>query len=269
MAEPQSLLYFAYGSNLNLRRLCRRVGLTYNAEQCAQAIPAVLPDYQLVFNMFDSDQTHKANIMPVSGQVVEGLVLEIPLTGLAGLRQAEGFPTEYTETQLTVFTKNAAKSQQKSLQALTYLAHPRTLTPAGSPAAVYLGHLLAADETVFSAAYRKNLQAMMTLESHKNRHLVALEFKPGEPHSQQGAYLGIVQEYLPGLDPKQQDPKQQNPQATHPVRRLYCLTEPELLQLDHQHQAAHKPQRRQMLFELSSDCPNPENIGSRVFSWVY
>src|SRR3990172_10463463 len=84
------VLYFAYGSNLDLVRFRRR---------CPGAVVigrARLPDYQLAFTRYSrSERGGVADIVPQPGAVVWGALYEIDEACLGTLDEYEGAPPAY------------------------------------------------------------------------------------------------------------------------------------------------------------------------------
>ena len=116
------MLYFAYGSNLNLSHLDAYLdthGVTLDTEVSGQH--AFLHDYRLRTNYFAG--THGAgacNIEPAQGEWVEGVVMTITPAARDALRIKEGCPHRYEEIDLIVHTA----STQASVRALTYVVTP-------------------------------------------------------------------------------------------------------------------------------------------------
>ena len=116
------MLYFAYGSNLNL--------VHFRAYLASHGIPpddvenprrAILPDHRLRTNYLSC--VHRAgacNIEPVLGHAVEGVVMEISSTVRSALRVKEGWPVRYEETEVEVIVPPA----KTSVIAFTYVVNP-------------------------------------------------------------------------------------------------------------------------------------------------
>jgi gamma-glutamylcyclotransferase len=79
--------YFAYGSNMHLRRLRTRV------RSFVPLGPARLEGYRLAFHKLGRDGSGKCNVVPTGRvqDVVHGLLFELPEAELAALHRAEGF----------------------------------------------------------------------------------------------------------------------------------------------------------------------------------
>src|SRR3990172_11142414 len=88
VALPMSrLLYFAYGSNLDLRRFRRR------CPAAAVVGRARLPDHQLSFTRYSrTSKGGVADIVPEPGAEVWGALYEVDEPCLAALDEYEGVP---------------------------------------------------------------------------------------------------------------------------------------------------------------------------------
>lgn len=84
--EP-TVLYFAYGSNLNLERMKWRVD---NYEKICNYI---LKDHKLVFNI--GSGCAYANVLPKQGSEVEGVIYRISAFDLKSLDRCEAVPINY------------------------------------------------------------------------------------------------------------------------------------------------------------------------------
>lgn len=83
------MLYFAYGSNLNMLQMKKR---------CADSIPVArvsLKDYKLVFN-------HFADIIESKGDIVQGAIYEVSENDIKNLDEYEEYPDLYTKINVTV-----------------------------------------------------------------------------------------------------------------------------------------------------------------------
>ena len=91
------ILYFAYGSNLDLRRFRRRCpGATVAGR-------ARLPDYQLAFTRYSrAEKGGVADIVPQPGAEVWGALYEIEASCLAALDGYEGAPRAYRRSPVRV-----------------------------------------------------------------------------------------------------------------------------------------------------------------------
>lgn len=96
----KTVLYFAYGSNLDEEQM---------KERCPGARPAgiaTLPNHALAFGGFSHRWSGAvASVRRASGERVEGLLYRVPVAELATLDRAEGHPFSYLRTTRMVRTK--------------------------------------------------------------------------------------------------------------------------------------------------------------------
>lgn len=90
------LVYFAYGSNMNTKRIRSRVPLATVIGR------ARLLDKRMVCNKKGEDGSGKANLVDSPGDLVWGVLYEVDLAKLDKLDQAEG---GYQRTKLQVWTE--------------------------------------------------------------------------------------------------------------------------------------------------------------------
>jgi hypothetical protein len=113
-----TILYFAYGSNMDSARL------RYRVPSCRFRCIARLQKFQLRFHKRGNDGSGKCNVfftgMPADN--VFGVVYEIPLKEKAALDRAEGLGRGYNEQSLSVLSPD-----DKELQVRTYIADPRMI----------------------------------------------------------------------------------------------------------------------------------------------
>lgn len=124
--------YFAYGSNMNPARVAERIGRT------RRALSGVLPDHALRFDKASrvAGIAH-ANVVPVSGDRVEGALFELETPDQIRLMDPfEGYPREYGRHRLPVVT------HEGYIEAWVYIAAPGTTAGSLKPAWEYLAHLL-------------------------------------------------------------------------------------------------------------------------------
>ena len=93
------MLIFAYGSNMNLNRLTKRV------PSAVKVCNAFLPGYKLVCNKISKDGSAKANIMKTDNlaELVWGVLFTIDDKEKPLLDKAEGLGKGYNEDKLTFF----------------------------------------------------------------------------------------------------------------------------------------------------------------------
>lgn len=148
------VVYFAYGSNMNPRRMHAR-GVPF-----VRRTWALLRGYELRFNKRSQadPQRGAANIVPAAAGQVEGVVYELAVEGIERLDEFEGYPLHYTRETVRL---ELAGSEQA--EAIAYVAHASKVDDALLPAADYLAHLLEARD-VLSAEYLRMLEEVRTAD---------------------------------------------------------------------------------------------------------
>jgi len=115
--------YFAYGSNLNKKRM---------QERCPDAKPkfkAVLPNYKLVFIGWSREwKGGVASIKPIRGQNVPGAVWDISENDLRRLDRYEGYPTNYDRINVLVINEDGVAGK-----AIAYIKRQQTDETKPSP----------------------------------------------------------------------------------------------------------------------------------------
>ena len=91
-----NMLYFAYGMNTNKEQM------SWRCPKAQSLGVAELPEYELAF------RTH-ADIQPVPGSGMEGVLWDITDDCLSALDRLEGYPAYYTRYEVDVFHNNAWK----------------------------------------------------------------------------------------------------------------------------------------------------------------
>ena len=107
------VLYFAYGSNLDLRRFRRR------CPGASVVGRARLPDHQLAFTRYSRhEKGGVADIVPQPGAAVWGALYEVDDAGLAALDEYEGAPRAYRRETVRVVDDHAVEQE-----AIAYVAN--------------------------------------------------------------------------------------------------------------------------------------------------
>ena len=151
------MLYFAYGSNINLDHLGEYLdvrGVTMDTE--LQAEHALLYNFRLRTNYFASSHGAGAcNIEPAHDHHVEGVVMSITPAIQKILRLKEAHPRRYEEIEVVVHTA----STQASVRAVTYMVTPTHRLDFDLPVtARYRALILAgAKHFDFSKSYQREL----------------------------------------------------------------------------------------------------------------
>nr|WP_298413495.1 gamma-glutamylcyclotransferase family protein [uncultured Halomonas sp.] len=125
--------YFAYGSNMNVKRVAARVGRT------RRVLSGIMPDHELRFDKASRiPGIAHANVAPSIGRQVEGALFELMEPGQIALMDPfEGVPQDYRRERHTIETTQGA------IDAWVYRAHPERIQASLKPAREYLEHLLA------------------------------------------------------------------------------------------------------------------------------
>ena len=270
--NPEYLHYFAYGSNMNPKRLFQRLTQTDLRAPWISIQAAVLPEYRLVFNKHSADGSHKANIEPCPGAQVEGQVYTIHPDGLAGLRHAEAFPDQYLEHVVKV---RAVRSQQE-LEVMTYLATPKYTATTGAPRSEYLGNLLAAPDWALSPGYRQRLSETTTLEQRDDKHFIAVygTLRKGQAEQQalipEATHLGRGQtcdRYQ--LSVNQFPVVSKEPGISHVQVDVFLVNQDQLAQLDQYEQHPELYCREKTAIKMHEIARHPESKGTVIQSWMY
>lgn len=147
--------YFAYGSNMNSKRMEeKRVPFLKRRS-------AKLRGYKLKFNKIATRKTNEgyANIVADLNSIVEGVLYDVLESGLNRLNGYEGVPDgHYKRMQVTVQLHNG-----EEVEAITYIANPDKVKEKLKPRKKYLSHLLASKD-ILSEAYYKELEKTETLD---------------------------------------------------------------------------------------------------------
>jgi len=125
-----TLLYFAYGSNMHAGRLRARVN---------SAVPlgvARLPEHELAFHKRGADGSGKANIVPVPGIEVWGVIYSVSVAHVAVLDAIEG--PGYARSELCVIGEDSGDK----VSVFSYQARAGAIVPALKPFNWYLDFLL-------------------------------------------------------------------------------------------------------------------------------
>lgn len=99
------MLIFAYGSNMNIKRLTQRV------PSATKVTNVFLPGYKLICNKVSKDGSAKANIVKsgIAADIVWGVLFKIHKKEKLLLDKAEGLGKGYSEDCLTFTDENSLK----------------------------------------------------------------------------------------------------------------------------------------------------------------
>ena len=153
--------YFAYGSNMNVRRMKERKITFSDSERCA----AHLCGYHLEFNKVANDNPLMgyANIVLDGSGLVEGVLYNIDAASLPILDDKEKYPKHYLKIPIKVLLP----SDGKEVCAITYIANPDKIRDGLKPCRDYLNHLLEGRDFL-SKGYLEWLEGTETLPEKTN-----------------------------------------------------------------------------------------------------
>ncbi len=140
-----SVIYFAYGSNMDVKQLKERIGDSFEILG-----PAVLKDYALKFNKISVKRGGCANIEPAKGEEVWGILFKLNEEQIRKLDVFEGAPYHYRRVNVKVQTKKG-----ENLEAVTYVACEEFKREGLRPSEDYLKHLLSAKEMLPESYVKK------------------------------------------------------------------------------------------------------------------
>ena len=138
------MLYFAYGSNINLQQMAVRCPDAQVVE------PAVLENYELLFRG-NGSSFGVATIAPKEGSQVQGLLWKLTNYCELSLDIYEGYPRLYEKQAIMLHTKSG-----KQVQAMVYvMTHEKERLPTMPTRSYYTG---------IQEGFRQNGLPMKTLE---------------------------------------------------------------------------------------------------------
>ncbi|NIS09684.1 MAG: gamma-glutamylcyclotransferase [Candidatus Dadabacteria bacterium] len=146
--------YFAYGSNMNIKRMEQRGVTVYKRAK------ACLMGYTLRFNKKSRtfDGAGSANIVEYENGMIQGVLYEIDNNGIINLDKYESYPVEYDRRLMSVILKNGVEKE-----AYVYIAQATRTSDDLRPTKEYLSHLLCA-EGLLSADYMSRLSTHKTID---------------------------------------------------------------------------------------------------------
>ncbi|CAN5390905.1 gamma-glutamylcyclotransferase [soil metagenome] len=133
MGKKESVIYFAYGSNMDLRNLEKLKVKVFKVEK------AKLEKHQLIFNVVNDYMPGAgyANIEPHPYLSVEGIIIHTEQNSIKNLDDYEGFPYLYHKKFLTVIVNNNQRQE-----ALVYSGNPMRLKSGLKPSKDHFYHIL-------------------------------------------------------------------------------------------------------------------------------
>lgn len=152
------MLIFAYGSNMNLNRLIKRV------PSAVKVTNAFLPGYKLICNKVSKDGSAKANIIKTDNlaELALGVIFTINDKEKPLLDKAEGLGMGYNEDKLTFFddTNNTYTAQ-------VYIADSRAIDNDLLPYDWYKEFIVTgAIQNKLPAEYISQLQSISCVRDH-------------------------------------------------------------------------------------------------------
>ena len=147
--------YFAYGSNMDKRRMRKRTG------NFGKYFPAILKGYTLKFNKVakPGNEEGYTNIVKDPSGVVEGVVYFIDMSSLKRLEKWEGYPEHYER----IIVEIEKKESNEKLKVWTFIANQNKVGDNLKPKREYLQCLLNGKEFL-SSEYYKKLLSIETLD---------------------------------------------------------------------------------------------------------
>ena len=116
--EQESILYFAYGSNISSKRLNERIELQ-------EVIGAgQLHHYELKFNSVGNDGSGKCNIVAKEQAIVWGVLYKISSSALPALDAFEGVPQYYEQKTVLVIDSDGTTHEALTYVAVKTAPHP-------------------------------------------------------------------------------------------------------------------------------------------------
>lgn len=97
MSNTETLIYFAYGSNLKKEQMDERNVVIYKSHK------GFIKNYKLKFNKKSIDGSSKANITESEDETVWGICFELDFAGFENLRNHE---KGYAEQEVIVYNEN-------------------------------------------------------------------------------------------------------------------------------------------------------------------
>lgn len=164
-----SVNYFGFGSNMHLGHVMAWIH-DHGGDPAEIRNPrrAILRHHRLRTNYFSVGHgAGAANIDPVPGDVVEGVLMSVTPAIQKLLRRKEGWPRCYQECLVTV----EASGRRRKIRAFTYIVAAVHRLPIDLPVTrEYRRFILdAASEFDFSASYRRELQRLLRIGPRTTR----------------------------------------------------------------------------------------------------
>jgi len=138
--------YFAYGSNMNFRRMRSRNANYKNMRR------ARLYGYRLKFNKLCSSHPSEgfANLVVDPNGIVEGVLYEMKMSDIISLDRFEGFPNQYIRIHVKPVFNGG-----NGVISVTYIANSIMVKDGLLPSKSYLSNLLQAKDFLSDQYYSK------------------------------------------------------------------------------------------------------------------
>lgn len=161
----ETLLYFAYGSNMDQKRMNDRECKFKNVQK------ATLKDFEIVFNKksLKIPNVTFANIIPNSKSVVEGMLYTVEKDKIKFLDKFEGYPRHYDRKEILV------ESEGKEIMAWVYIAQKEWIGN-GHPTREYLNFILEGKDFL-SESYYNMLKNTITMKEDPLKESYILNFE--------------------------------------------------------------------------------------------
>ena len=147
-------IYFAYGSNMSVRRLKKRVS---SAEPLGMGW---LPKYKLMFRKRSQDLSGKCDVVPAEACRAFGVLFEIDSSQEERLDQCEGLNGGYLKKAC-----NVQVGEGQCMPAFTYYAHPKHVDDNLRPYTWYLNHvIIGAEEASLPETYVREVRSTESIK---------------------------------------------------------------------------------------------------------
>ncbi len=146
------MYYFAYGSNMDSKRMVKRGVEFFERKR------GILHGFKLAFNKISSNNPQEgfANIVECKNSAVEGIIYKINQQSLNKLDMYEGYPEHYIRNIVDIETDS------DTVEAIVYAANPKKIDENLLPKEEYLNYLLGGCDYL-SDGYCKMLRNIKTL----------------------------------------------------------------------------------------------------------
>ena len=147
-------IYFAYGSNMSVRRLKKRVS---SAKPLGMGW---LPEHRLMFHKKSRDGSGKCNIIRSLTCTVFGVLFEIDSSEKEKLDQFEGLNQGYLRQKC-----NVQVGEGRYISACTYHADPKHVDDNLNPYSWYLNHvIIGAEEASLPETYVQEIRSTESIQ---------------------------------------------------------------------------------------------------------